>query len=198
MPAKVDLKKEHKELYTATRKVKQVRAGKATFLAVDGQGRPGNDRFQQAINKLYALAYTTKFTLLKEGGLDFGVCNLECLWLDDPTTPIDKWRWRLMVRIPDQLKAKELNRMRKAIAESKGLDTSDVKRLTWAEGPAVQVMHVGPYDQVSATYRRLGEWAEEHGLLPTGPGHEIYISDPRRTAPERLKTIVRMPVRKKK
>jgi hypothetical protein len=57
-------------------------------------------------------------------------------------------------------------------------------------------MHVGPYDQVGATYRKLGEWAEENGLQPTNPGHEIYISDPRRTAPEKLKTIVRMPVRK--
>jgi hypothetical protein len=193
---KIDLKKEHRDLYTATKKVKEVRAGKATFLVVDGQGRPGNEDYQEAIGRLYGLAYTTKFTLMKEGGLNFGVCNLECLWLDDPNTPMDKWRWRLMVRIPDQLRARDLGRMRKLMLESKEIDTSDVKRETWTEGRAVQTMHVGPYDQVGATYRKLGEWAEENGLQPTNPGHEIYISDPRRTAPEKLKTIVRMPVRK--
>ncbi|MFH2010084.1 MAG: hypothetical protein ABI333_26035 [bacterium] len=156
MAAKIDLKQEHRELYTATQKVKEVRAGKGTLLAVDGQGRPGDEACQQAINLIYTLAYTTKFQLKKEGGLDFGVCNLECLWPDDPATPIEKWHWRLMERIPDALKAAELNRMRGLILESKDLDTSAVKRITWSEGRAVQTMHVGPYDQVGGTYQRLG------------------------------------------
>ena len=102
-----------------------------------------------------------------------------------------------MVRIPDALRAAELNRMRKLIRDSKDLDTAAVKRITWSEGRAVQTMHVGPYDQVPGTYHKLGAWAEERGLLCIGPGHEIYISDPRRTAPDKLKTIIRMPVKKR-
>jgi hypothetical protein len=196
MGEKIDLKQEHKDLYTATKKVKEVRVTKGTYLAVEGQGRPGGEGYQEAIQQLYTLAYTTKFTLLKEGGLDFGICNLECLWLDDPSTPMDAWRWQLMIRIPDQLRAKELNRMRKLVLEAKELDVSTVRRVSYAEGRALQTMHVGPYDEVGETYHRLGLHAEESGLVCRGPGHEIYISDPRRTAPEKLKTIVRMPVRR--
>lgn len=194
---KIDLKSEHKELYRAAARIKEVRADKGVFLAVDGKGEPGGELYQQAINMLYSLAYTTKFQLRNDGVLDFGVCNLECLWFDDPATkPISEWRWRLLVRIPEQVKARDLASARKVIKERKDLDVSAVQRIELTEGRAIQVLHVGPYDRISETYQKLVEHARSNGLALKGTGHEVYLNDPRRTAPEKLKTIVRMPVKR--
>jgi hypothetical protein len=107
---------------------------------------------------------------------------------------MSEWEWRVQVRIPDEVTSAHLREARKVLKERKGADVTGVRRRQWTEGHAVQVMHVGPYDTVDKTYRALGEYAEAHGLKLKGLGHEVYLSDPRRTAPERLKTIVRMPV----
>jgi hypothetical protein len=194
----IDLSRTHKELYSAKRSVKKVKAAKAVFLAVDGQGPPGGDRFQRAIQGLYGMAYTIKFTLKAAGRDDYTVSKLECLHrVDDPArTPKEEWKWRLMVRVPESVTPADLADARRNLKERKGLDASDVQRLVWAEGVAVQTLHVGPYDQVGQSYARLEAFARENGLATTPPGHEIYISDPRRVAPERLKTIVRLPVQR--
>jgi hypothetical protein len=192
-----DFSKTLKDLYTATRKVKEVVADSGTFLAVEAQGAPGGDAFQNAIMCLYSTVYTMKFGMKEQGTLDFKVGKLECLYLSVPgKTPMSQWCWRMLLRVPDEITAKDLTQVRKAIAERKQLDTSAVKRLRWKEGRAVQVLHVGPYDQVGQTYRQLHAYAAEHGLAVTGPAHEIYLSDPRRVAPEKLKTIVRLPVKR--
>ena len=126
---------------------------------------------------------------------NFAVSKLECVWEDDPKrTPIEQWRWRLLIRVPAAVTVTRLKEAKQALRD-KGRDADAVQRVTWKEGRALQTMHVGPYDRVSVTYTRLGERAEELGLDPVGPGHEIYISDPRRVAPERCKTIVRLGVR---
>jgi hypothetical protein len=193
----VDFAKTHKDLYTAGKTIQEVRADSATFLAVDGQGAPGGEGFQKAIEGLYSVAYTIKFTRKQQGTLDFKVNKLECVYLSEPEkTPMDQWQWRMLVRVPDEVTAKDVTEARKAIRQRKGTELPPTKRIRWKEGRCLQVMHVGPYDQVGATYRRLDEHAAEHGLTIKGPAHEIYISDPRRTAPERLKTIVRMAVAK--
>jgi hypothetical protein len=193
---KIDFAKTHKELYSATAKVKEVVAERATFLAVEGQGAPGGEAFQAAIGALYGAAYTIKFALKKEGALDFAVSKLECSWeVEDPkTTPMSEWRWRLMIRVPDEVTAAQLRVAQRELAE-KGKDASAVKRLALKGGRALQTMHVGPYDKVGESYARLDARAAELGLEPTGPAHEIYVSDPRRVAPEKLKTIVRLGVR---
>lgn len=194
--AKVDFRKLHPELYRESRDIAEVRAAKGVFLAVDGVGAPGSQAFQDAIGALYALAYTTKFTLKNAGLGDFTVPALEGLYFDDPATVQQgQWHWRLQLRIPDQVTARVLADVRKALAEKKGLDTSAVKRITWAEGRALQVLHLGPYDQVGSVYERLAAEAASRKLSCAGPGHEIYLNDPRRVAPGRIKTIVRMPVR---
>lgn len=197
----IDFKKSHKDLFTATQKIKEVKVAKASYLRVEGVGAPGGKAFQQAIERLYSVAYTAKFDLKARKVVDFGVSKLEAIWpegTDYEKTPQSKWRWQLLIRIPDELTGRELARVRKLIAEKKGLDTSNVERWTFTEGRCVQVMHVGPYDRIGKVYAALAEHIAKLGMVPAGAGHEIYISDPRRVAPEKIKTIVRMPMKKGK
>jgi hypothetical protein len=195
---KIDFARTHKDLYTATSKIKEVRAEKATFLSFNGQGAPGGPAFQSAIQQLYGLAYTTKFMLKNAGKLDFGVSRLECLWpdMDMERKPKSEWRWQLLMRIPGAVTESHLKQAREEIRERRDLDTSAVKRISWAEGRCLQLMHVGPYDEVGKAYKALDDFARSAGSATTCPGHEIYISDPRRVAPAKLKTIIRLPVRR--
>jgi len=197
---KIDFAKTYKDLYTATSKIKKVRAGKATFLSVEGQGEPGGPAFQSAIQRMYSLAYTAKFMLKNAGKLDFGVSRLECLWHGEnmDCTPKSEWRWQLLIRLPEAVTETHLKQAREEIRRRRDLDTSTVRRWNWAEGRCLQVMHVGPYDEVGKVYTSLDEFAKAEGQTTCCPGHEIYISDPRRVAPARLKTIVRLPVKKSK
>lgn len=196
--AKTDFAKTHKDLYTATSKVKEVKAQKAVFLSCEGQGAPGGADFQSAIQQMYSMAFTTKFMLKNAGILDFGVSRLECLWHGDDfeQAPKSEWRWQLLIRIPDNVTEAHLNAAREEVRKKRELDTSSVKRWAWAEGECLQVMHVGPYDEVGKTYKALDDYAKSKGLATVCPGHEIYISDPRRVAPEKLKTIIRLPVKR--
>jgi len=193
----IDFAKSLKDLYRATRNVQEVVADRGVFLAVEGQGPPGGEAFQAAIQALFPVVYTIKFTLKRAGTVDFKVGALECLYLSCPDeTPMHQWRWRLLLRIPEQVTSAALAQTKRALREKKGLDATAVTRLRWKEGRAIQVLHVGPYDAVSQTYAALHAYAAEHGLAACGPAHEIYLSDPRRTAPEKLKTIVRLPVKR--
>jgi hypothetical protein len=193
----IDFFKTHKDLYTATSKVKEVTADKAKFLAVEGQGAPGGPVFEQVIQALFSVVFTMKFTLKFAGGVDFKICRLEWLLLTDPCkTPKDQWQWRFLIRVPDEISAKDLKQAIKTVKEKKEFDASAVKLISWKEGPAVQVMHVGPYDQVGGSYEQLDAYGKVHGLTVIGPAHEIYISDPHRVAPEKIKTIVRLSVKK--
>jgi hypothetical protein len=193
---KLDFAKTDRALYTATPKIKEVFADRAVYLSIKGKGEPGGKAFQEAIGKLFALAYTTKFTLLFAGRMDFKVSKLEGLWPEDPAKlPLAEWPWQLLVRIPDAITERDLARTRKELLDKKQLETREVERLALKEGRCLQVMHRGPYNQVGSVYTRICAHAASQGLEAVGPGHEIYISDPRRVAPERLKTIVRMPVR---
>jgi hypothetical protein len=196
---KIDFSKLHKDLYSAARaKIKEVDAGKATFLSFQGQGEPGGSAFESAIQQMYSLSYATKFMLKNAGILDFGVGRLECLWHGDDFehTPRSEWRWQLLIRIPETVVEKHLIQARAEILKKKGLDTAGVKRWTWKEGRCIQTMHVGPYDEVGKTYASLDGFARAHGMKTQCPGHEIYISDPRRVVPAKLKTIVRLPVKR--
>jgi hypothetical protein len=195
----VDLKKCYPELYRAGRAVEEIRAGRGTFLAVDGIGEPGGETYRAALGRLYALAYTAKLALKGAGLVDFSVPPLECLYPDGPVkAPEQEWRWRLMLRLPPEVTGRDLQTVRLVIRERRQVDTSDVKRVGWSEGRALQVLHVGPYRKVGASYRQLMKEATARGLECSGPGHEVYLSDPRRVAPEQLKTIVRIGVRRQR
>ena len=193
---KIDFKKTMKALYRATSKVERVNPGIGTFLAVDGRGTPGGEAFEKAIQNLYPAAYTVKFALKNAGTIDFVVPPLEALWYDNPVNVPDmsQWRWRTMIRVPACVSSEDLRAAQESILDKKGTDTSDVQLVTWAEGGSLQVLHTGPYDEVGATYEQLQRSAQTENLALRAPGHEIYLSDPRRTAPEKLKTIVRMPI----
>lgn len=193
---KVDLGRELKGLYTATSKVGEVTADRGEFLCVDGKGAPGGAEFQRAIEVLYSVAYTVKFSLKKAGLLDFTVPKLEWLWLvgDPKAIPMSQWEWRAMIRIPSEVTRAHINEAGKLVGEKKGLDVSGVRRISWREGRALQVMHTGPYDGVEEAYEKLHARADELGYRVKGRTHEIYLNDPNRVAHQKLKTIVRLPI----
>jgi len=195
-PEKIDFAKSHKDLYTGSPKIKEVKADRATFLSIAGKGEPGGPAFQEAIQQLYSVAYTAKFMLKFAGKVDYAVSRLECLWhMQNPDAiPRSEWAWQLLIRIPSAVTAADIKKAGKQILEKKQIDTSKVTRWTWKEGRCLQFMHVGPYDEVGKSYQRLDDYAREMGLTAICPAHEIYISDPRRVAPAKLKTIVRLPV----
>lgn len=192
----VDFTKENKELYHATRRVEEITAERGVFLAVDGQGTPGGPAYRQALEHLFTVAYTLKFQLKAEGLTDFKVPKLECLWYgqDMQHTDPSQWRWRALLRVPDSVTPVQVKAARKTAAERKGVDAADVHRVTWREGNALQLLHVGPYDAVGSDYEALGAEAKRLHYRVRGPAHEVYLNDPQRVAPERLRTIVRLPV----
>lgn len=191
----IDLKKAHRNLYRAKETPQELVMPAGVFLGVDGVGEPGGTAYQAAIEALYGVAYTMKFALKRSGVLDFGIPNLECLWLSDPIeTPAEKWQWRLLVRVPNQIDDEQIANAGRQVQAKKGIDASIVRRIERAEQRAIQVLHIGRYDRVADSYEKLISYAREHGLELENIGQEVYLSDPRRTAPEKLKTIVRMPL----
>ena len=154
------------------------------------------------------MAYKLKFAM-KEEGRDFKVAPPEGLWwsdydiskLDDPealwAVPRDEWRWKLVMMVPDFVKKRAVEAAKRALFEKRGDATAErvgLERIR--EGLCVQALHVGPYSGEPATIARMGEAMSEHGLVPHGLHHEVYLSDPRRTAPEKTRTILRQPVKR--
>ena len=174
----------------------------AKYLAIAGRGKPGDELFQAQIGALYGVAYTLKFTK-KAAGQDYKVATLEGLyWGDDPAAclfdkPPEAMNWKLLIRTPDFITQKDLKQALAALAEKgKAPQAGEVKLEKLNEGLCVQMLHVGPYDAEKRTVDAMAAMTEESGLVAAGPHHEIYLSDPRRVPEERLKTILRMPVRK--
>ena len=202
---KTDLKRELKQLYTASaRKPAFVDVPKLKYLMIDGSGDPnGAPGIQGAMEALYSVAYTMKFALkLGPEKLDWTVMPPEGLWWTGDGGPIDEknkanWRWTLLMVIPDFVTAAMLRQNIKAVKEKKGFARVDDVRLgSWREGKAVQMMHIGPYSEVGIAIEKMLEFAAEDGYAAAGKHHEIYFSDPRRTKPGKLKTLVREPVKK--
>ncbi len=201
MLAKIDLKKRHKELFSLKRKPHFVVAPTVRHLALDGAGDPNDDAFRDAVQALYSAAYGLKFHCQRAGRVDYVVAPLECLWwAEDPTAfdenRRDEWIWRLMSMQPDEVTAEDLAQV-VADLTAKGRPTPEHSRLcleTLSEGRCVQALHVGPYDAIGLTIEAVKRFTEEQGCVMAGKHHEVYLSDPRRTEPSRLKTVVRWPV----
>ena len=200
MTTKIDLEREHPELYRGGAKPARIHVGPGWFLRLDGQGDPDGPAFQAAVEALYTLAFGLK-SLHKGRGADFKVAKLEGLWTGAdggeflPDRP-DTWAWILQIRVPDAVGRDDLDRARIA-AVQKGRGGAPVERVALQrveEGPCVQILHVGPYDAEGPTLERLEAFAAAEGLTLVGPHHEVYLADPRRTAPERLRTLLRYPV----
>jgi hypothetical protein len=199
---KTDLYKLHKDQYVTPKTPVLLTVDEATYLSVDGQGAPGGPEFVDKIGALYGVAYTVKMTRKFEGLPDYLVCKLEALWwaddLNQPfeTTPREQWCWKLMIRTPDFVEQGELERAAESlIAKGKAPKADKVHLETLGEGRCVQMLHVGPYEQEKRTVEQMEAFAAHHGLTFHGRHHEIYLSDPRRVAADRLKTILRHPVR---
>jgi hypothetical protein len=172
------------------------------FLGVDGQGDPNTSpAYARAVEALYAVAYTVKFASRTALGRDFVVAPLEGLWWS-PTPQVfvdrrkDAWHWRMMISLPDWVAAGLVDEAKKAARAKKGLPTiAEVRLDTLREGTSAQVLHVGSYDDEGPLLARLHhEFLAAHGLRMTGRHHEIYLGDPRRTEPARLRTVLRQPV----
>ncbi|MGH3736321.1 MAG: GyrI-like domain-containing protein [Micromonosporaceae bacterium] len=173
------------------------------FIAIDGQGDPNTSAdYARAVAALYAVAYTIKFTSKRSLGRDFVVGPLEGLWWSDnpevfTTRAKDAWHWRMLISQPDWITGDLIDEARQAALAKKGLSTiADVRREALHEGTSAQVLHIGPYDDEGPVLATLHhEYLAVHHLRMSGHHHEIYLGDPRRTEPARLKTILRQPVR---
>ena len=200
--AKIDIYRQFRSEYITPKKPSLVNVQPARYLTFTGRGEPGGVAFQSAIGALYDVAFTVKMAR-KFTGQDYTVCKLEGLWwADDPTQcfasqPRETWNWKLMIRVPSFVDEGDLRAaVEKLLAKDKPHEISDVKLEVLDEGTSLQMLHVGPYDQESATMVRLQACAEENRMEFHGLHHEIYLSDPRRVAPEKLRTILRIPVRR--
>ncbi|MCA8968352.1 MAG: GyrI-like domain-containing protein [Planctomycetes bacterium] len=204
---KINLFTLHKAEYAQPKKPTFVEVGPARYFAIDGVGidasgsMDDDSEFGHRIGALYAAAYTTKFTC-KAGGKDFVVSKLEAFWGRDGLSdeafaalPKEEWPWRMAVRVPEFVGARELKAAQKQLRE-KGNPSpfDDVQIVKLKEGRCVQMLHLGPYDREGETLAHMQAFAEREGLAFRGLHHEIYVSDPRRVEPERLKTILRRPV----
>lgn len=200
--AKLDLFKKHRADYVAPRKPTLVAIGPARYLTAEGRGAPAGAAFQAAVGALYAVAFTVKRARKAAGKGDYKIAALEGLWWGpDRRAPFSvkspkDWRWKLLIRTPAPVSAADLARARKALlAKGKVAEVAKVKLETIREGRSVQMLHVGGYDKEPATLEAMLGFAAARGLSFRGVHHEIYLSDPRRTAPARLRTILRHPVR---
>lgn len=189
MPEKLDLYKEHATEYVARKNPVILRVAPAKYLTIDGAGDAGGKDFQDCIGALYAIAFTIKMAK-KFAGQDYHVCKLEGLWWE--TAEKGKWRWKLMIRTPEFIRQKDVDSaVEVSLARGRHSLVESVKLETIKEGTVVQALHVGPYANEAETIRVMEEVAAEQGFKLEGPHHEIYLSDPRRVAPDKLKTIIR-------
>lgn len=191
MSQKLDLYKEHADEYVAAQAPVLVQTRRAKYLTIVGEGDPGGKEFQDAIGALYSIAFTIKMAK-RYAGHDYHVAKLEGLW----GKPNDSgWsQWMLLIRTPDFI---DTNDLRNAITVCVGKKRSladQVRLETLNEGICMQALHVGPYSTEAETIRLMEEAAAREGYRFAGPHHEIYLSDPRRVPPERLRTILRYPV----
>ena len=198
---KIDLFKQFKDEYKASKKPVVIDATPGQYLAIQGQGEPGGIIFQECVGALYSMAFTIKMTRKGAGLGDYVVCKLESiLWAenDNDLSQIlaDQWCWQLIIRTPDCVTHNDVEQAANAIlkkGKSPGVNAVRLDKIH--EGRCVQMLHVGPYDQEAKTIEIMQQYMTDNNLVNRGKHHEIYLSDPRRIPPERLKTLLRLPVK---
>ncbi|MCW5877905.1 MAG: GyrI-like domain-containing protein [Anaerolineales bacterium] len=207
---KLDLKKEYKHLYNPSPKeVVLVEVPRFNFIMIDGV-IPANmavedaPDYQHALEALYSYSYTLKFMVKKDtdNPVDYAVMPLEGLWWSANSsrefTPSRKdiWYFTAMIMQPEPVTTAHFAEAREQLRKKKDLRSLDLARFeAFEEGLVMQIMHIGPYSEEPATIKRMIAFGEEHGYRAHGKHHEIYLGDPRRTAPDRLKTVLRHPVK---
>ncbi len=196
----VDLRREHQEAYAPQEEPRIFHAGRTWCIDLTGRGDPGGPDFQDAVSTLFGLVRRLRRAAQKFGR-DFKMMPLECVYwsarkgIDPTTVPAKSWHWRLLVRVPFFVRVQDLALASADLEDRREATLARAAKIEWLEeGLCAQALHVGPYDAEPATLQRMRTVAEGQGLALTGPRHEIYLSDPKRTAPERLKTLIRVPV----
>lgn len=197
---KLDLYKEHAAEYRATGKPVLVTVKPAAYLSIRGAGTPGDEVFRAHVGALYGVAYTIKMAS-KSAGRDYKVCGLEGLWWAGrkgagfPQPPPSQWNWKLLIRTPGFITQRHLRTAIRTLQEKgKAGPFSAVRLERISEGLCVQALHVGPYGREHETIAVMTAFARQKGYRFHGVHHEIYLSDPSRVAPERLRTILRHPL----
>jgi hypothetical protein len=197
MPAtteKIDFYKTHKSEYVTPKQPTLVAIKPAKYLAIAGKGEPGSEQFQAQIGALIGAAYTIKMTRKFAGKGDFKVCALEGQFWEFAAGK-RTMQWNLLIRVPTYVGASDLKAAIAALKKKgKDAEVDELRLEILKEGKCVQVLHVGPYDKECETIARMEACAKENGLAFRGLHHELYLSDPRRVPPERLRTILRHPV----
>ncbi len=208
---KLDYKKEYKDLYNPKTKPSLTDVPEMLFLTVSGSGNPNTcAEYQEALEILYGLSFGIKMSKMNgsqpEGYFEYVVPPLEGLWSVDGIsfdglniTDKDKFRWISMIRQPEFVTEDVLERAKTVLAKKKPrLDLTKAKLMKFTEGLCVQIMHVGPYDSEPASILAMKQFAADNGYAEdfsdTRLHHEIYLSDPRKCAPEKLKTVIRHPI----
>ncbi|OEF97174.1 GyrI-like domain-containing protein [Desulfuribacillus alkaliarsenatis] len=208
---KIDYKKEYKELYLPKNKPMLIEVPSMDFIMVDGTGDPNNNpEFEHAVEVLYGLSYTIKMSHKKgqqpPGYYEYVVPPLEGLWwIEEGTfclTERDNWKWTVMIRQPEFVNEEVFQWACKELEKKKPELKLELARFeSFAEGLSVQMMHIGPYSTEPETVEIMTEYIKQQGLIDCvgiegGKHHEIYISDPRKSKPESMKTVLRHPVKR--
>ncbi|MEM6362227.1 MAG: GyrI-like domain-containing protein [Bacteroidota bacterium] len=198
--SKLDLIKTDKTYYLAKAQPQIIEATSYNYLTISGVSAPEDEVFIKAIEALYAVAYGVKFTY-KEEGKDFVVPKMEGQWwvegeLPFEQTPREEWHWNIVIPMPDFVDKKTVeSAVQTAIAKKGSPQTSEVEFKKLNEGKSAQILHIGSYEEEAPTLEKLFAFVAEQGLEINGYHHEIYLSDPRRTEPSKLRTILRYPVK---
>ncbi len=201
--AKIDYKKELKHLFKPSPKqVEIVDVPQMNFFMLDGKGDPNTSpEYQDAVEALYSLSYTVKFMIKKgELGIDYGVLPLEGLWWMDDMTQFsvenkDNWQWTMMIMQPDMVTTRLISEAIEQVKKKKNpAALSKIRFEAYSEGKAAQIMHIGPFSEEGPTVEKVHKFIEENGGKRRGKHHEIYLTDIRRAAPEKWKTIIRQPM----
>ncbi len=197
----IDLKRELKTVYTAAKQPTLIDVPPLSALMIDGSGDPNTaQRYQDAVQAIFSAAYNLRFSF-KKRGIDFKVMPLEGWWWVDDRADFsygDKsnWQWTLLIVQPDAVTPADFERARDEVRRKKNPPAlADLRLGRIDEGRSAQILHVGPFADEPATIERLHTFIEAEGMSIAGKHHEIYLNDFKRTAPEKLKTIIRYPVR---
>ena len=206
-----DFKKEYKEFYMPPNKPQIVDVPKANYIAVRGKGDPNEEggAYQKAVGVLYSVAYTLKMSYKSEykieGFFEYVVPPLEGFWWQEGVVGVDysdksTFNWISVIRLPDFITEDNFNWAVETASKKKKTDCSSAEFLTTHKGLCVQMMHIGPYDDEPATVAAMNAFLKENGYISdineNRKHHEIYLSDPRKIAPEKMKTVIRHPIKK--
>jgi len=199
---KIDFKKTLKHLYgPSAKQVVSVDVPAMNYLMVDGDGAPGSQTYSNAIEALYGVAYTIKFTLKKgSSAIDFGVMPLEGLWWADDMSQFsvddkESWKWTMMIMQPDIITQEMTDAAIIEVRKKKAPEAIELVRFReLSEGKCAQILHRGPFSEEGPTVEKVHQFIEDAKSKRVGKHHEIYLSDIRRAAPENWKTIIRQPM----